>query len=53
LQRYDLRLRTARIQQYSPDPAYASKLARLEQCLGEAAAHPGEVVVVFLDEMGY
>lgn len=53
LRSYDLRLRTARIQQYSPDPDYATKLARLEQCLIEAAAHPGEIVVVFLDEMGY
>jgi hypothetical protein len=49
----DLRLRMARIQQYSPDPEYASKLARLEHCLAEAAAHPDELVVVFLDEMGY
>jgi hypothetical protein len=50
---YDLRLRTARIQQYSPDHHYASKLARLEQCLREAAAQRGELVVVFLDEIGY
>jgi transposase len=49
----ELRLRTASLQQYSPDPEYASKLAGLEQCLAKAAAHPDEVVMVFLDEMGY
>ena len=49
----DLRLRSAQVQQYSPDPAYAVKEARLHACLGEAAAAPGEVVAVFLDEMGY
>jgi transposase len=53
LHSYGLHLRTARVQQYSPDPEYASKLARLERCLAEAAAHPDQVVVVFLDEMGY
>lgn len=53
LRGYDLHLRTARIQQYSPDQDYASKVARLEECLREAAAHADEVVVVFLDEMGY
>jgi hypothetical protein len=48
-----LHVRTALVQHYSPDPDYASKLARLEQCLAEAAAHPDEVVIVFLDEMSY
>src|SRR5262245_51562809 len=49
----DLRLRSAQVQQYSPDPAYAAKEARVHTCLQEAAAAPGEVVAVFLDEMGY
>jgi DDE superfamily endonuclease len=49
----DLRLRSAQVQQYSPDPAYAVKEARLHVCLQEAAAAPAEVVAVFLDEMGY
>lgn len=53
LSRLDLRLRSAQVQQYSPDPAYAAKEARLHACLREAAAAPGEVVAVFLDEMGY
>jgi len=49
----DLRLRSAQVQQYSPDPAYATKEAQLHACLREAAAAPGEVVALFLDEMGY
>ena len=53
LQRAKLRVRSARVRQYSPDPAYGAKVAYLEQCLGEAAAQPDEVVLVFLDEMGY
>ena len=53
LKRCKLRLRSARLQQYSPDPEYASKVAYLEQCLHDVAAHPDAVVLVFLDEMGY
>lgn len=53
LRRHDLGLRSARVQQFSPDPEYAEKLAHLAACLGEAAAAPQEVVVLFLDEMGY
>ena len=53
LQRAKLHIRSARVQQYSPDPEYATKVAYLEQCLRDAAAHPEEVVLVFLDEMGY
>ena len=37
----------------SPDPAYAAKPDRLLHCLREAAKIPEEVVVLFLDEMGY
>lgn len=53
LQRHGLRLRSAQVQHYSPDPAYQSKVDRLCACLQEAAQHPEEVVLVFLDEMGY
>ena len=49
----DLRLRSARVRQYSPDPEYAAKEAYLYQCLQAAAATAGEVVARFLDEMGY
>ena len=48
----DLRLRSARVQHFSPDPAYAVKEAQLLACLQAAAAAPDEIVVVFLDEMG-
>jgi hypothetical protein len=53
LQRCDLRLRSTRRRQYSPDPEYAAKEARLLSCLHAAASHPTEVALVFLDEMGY
>jgi hypothetical protein len=53
LDRWDLRLRSARVQQYSPDPEYADKVANLEICLWEAHRYPRSVVAVFLDQMGY
>src|SRR5947209_10801334 len=53
LHRYDLKLRSARVQQYSPDPAYADKLANLEMCLWETRRYPQSVVSVFLDEFSY
>lgn len=53
LQAAQLNVRRARVQQYSPDPDYVSKVERLEACLKEAARSPTEVVVLFLDEMGY
>lgn len=49
----DLPLRSAKVRQYSPDPEYAAKEAYLYRCLQAAAAAPGEVVALFLDEMGY
>ncbi len=53
VQRAKLKLRRGRLQQYSPDPDYAAKVTRILQCLRAAATRPEEVVVVFLDEMGY
>lgn len=53
LRRHKLRIRSAQVRQHSPDPQYLTKLAHLLSCLREAAAHPDEVVLVFLDEMGY
>jgi hypothetical protein len=53
LQRYDIVLRGARLQQYSPDEEYASKEAHLLACLRQAAEQPENVALVFLDEMGY
>ncbi len=53
LHRCKLQVRSARVRQYSPDPDYGAKVAYLEQCLRDAAQQPDEIVVVFLDEMGY
>jgi hypothetical protein len=53
LERHGLALRSGRVQLFSPDPAYADKEAHLLACLTEAAQYPGEVVLLFMDEMGY
>ena len=53
LGRCGLRLRSARVQQYSPDPEYTAKVAHLEMCLWEARRYPRSVVAVFLDQMGF
>lgn len=53
LQRWDLRLRSARVQQFSPDPAYADKVRDLNMALWEARRYPDTVVAVFLDQMGF
>jgi len=53
LRRHGLHIRSAQVRQHSPDPEYVTKLEHLLACLRDAAAHPGQVVLVFLDEMGY
>jgi hypothetical protein len=53
LQRSGLRLRSARVQQFSPDPEYADKLRNLEMALWEARRYPDRVVALFLDQMGF
>jgi hypothetical protein len=53
LERCGLRLRSARVQQFSPDPAYATKVAELEMVLWETRRYPDTVVAVFLDQMGF
>ena len=53
LHRQGLHIRAAHVRQHSPDPDYLAKLEHLLSCLRDAAAHPDEVVLVFLDEMGY
>lgn len=45
--------RGTRVQQFSPDLDYDSKLARLLACLTEAATSDGRVVTLFMDQMGY
>jgi transposase len=53
LHRCGLRLRSARVQQYSPDPDYAAKVAHLDMALWEARRYPRSVVAVFVDQMGF
>lgn len=53
LDRLGFKVRSARVQMYSPDPHYAEKEAYLHQCLKEAAQNPRRIVFLFLDEMGY
>jgi hypothetical protein len=53
LQRCRVRLRPVGAHRYSPDPEYARTVARLETCVREAVRLPEEVVLVFLDAMGY
>jgi hypothetical protein len=52
-ERVGVELRSATVQQYSPDPEYEVKVRRLKRYLRRAAREPGHVVLVFLDEMGY
>ena len=53
LQRRGIGLCSGVVQHFSPDPDYIPKRDNLYTCLHEAAAMPGRVVLVFLDEMGY
>ena len=53
LKRHGLSLRSARVQQYSPDPEYADKVDYLAYCMQETAAHPDRMVLLFMDEMGF
>jgi transposase len=53
LERRGIGLRSATVQQYSPDPDYITKRDNLYKRMGEAAAAPGRIVLVFLDQMGY
>lgn len=53
LDRLGLRLRSAKVQQFSPDPEYANKVAELEMVLWEAGRYPRSVTAVFMDQMGF
>ncbi len=53
LERLGLRLRSAKVQQFSPDPEYTSKLLDLEMVLWEARRYPRTVTAVFMDQMGF
>lgn len=53
LSRCGVRIRSGRVQQYSPDTEYAEKVERLCESLRQTASAPESHVLVFLDEMGY
>jgi hypothetical protein len=53
VRRADIRLRSGRPQQFSPDPNYATKQAYLLDCLHQAARQPEQIVLLFMDEMGF
>lgn len=52
LQRHNLKLRSAQVQQYSPDPEYLRKEACLQKCLRTAALSEGHILFLFMDQMG-
>lgn len=51
--RVGVKLRSGRVQQFSPDPEYRKKTSKVKRCLRKAARDPQKTVVVFIDEMGY
>jgi len=53
LQRLHVQRRPLRDHLSSPDPDDCAKVAHLERCLRAAVRWPQEVVLLFLDEMGY
>jgi transposase len=53
LKRHGIRLRSARVQQWSPDEEYLPKRDHLLEWLQTSARHPREMGLLFLDEMGY
>ncbi len=53
LQRCHLRLPSAQMRRFRPDPAYATKEVYMLHYLHEVAQAPTPQVLVFLDEMGY
>jgi transposase len=53
LGRMGTKLRSAVVQQFSPDPLYEEKLIDVEMALWEARRFPQSVAAVFIDEMGF
>jgi hypothetical protein len=52
-QRVGVKLRSGHVQHFSPDPKYKTKVAKLKRCLKAVARNPREMVLLFIDEMGY
>jgi hypothetical protein len=53
LDRLDLSWRWAHPAHFSPDPAYVEKQTHVLDCLQAAARQPDQIVLVFIDEMGF
>ncbi len=53
LRREGLHYKRGQEQIHSPDPEYAGKRARIQACVAQAQAHPGQVVTLFLDEFSF
>lgn len=53
LHSYHIRLRSMRLQQYSPDENYESKVQRILEVLRDTTKQGGRVETVFVDQMGY
>lgn len=53
LRGYGLRLRSAQMRQWSPDPEYEGKLAHLLDCMKQTAANPQKITFLFWDQMGF
>lgn len=51
LKRLGLRLKRGRLRVHSPDPAYATKLARIARARALAQAHPTRVTILYGDEV--
>ena len=49
----DIEWKRGYVRLWSPDPAYVSKVRRIQRVLKQAASDPKHVVALFLDEMGY
>lgn len=53
LRRLEVEWKHGYVEQWSPDPAYCTKVESIEKCLKQAVLEPQQVVALFLDEMGY
>lgn len=53
LQRYGIRRRSGRLEQFSPDPEYEAKLAHLLGVLSQVGGEPDRFVALFMDQCGY
>lgn len=50
---WGLRYKRGRAYVHSPDPEYEQKCQRINEALAEAAASPGRIIALYLDELTY